>query len=178
MLYRKPKRGPVSDSDGATGAHRPSGLAPWSMAVDCTPVAWRKIQPSRGSRGIASLGCLPHWGREGFILAISTLLKNSRKFPMKIELFSMIRDFFEHSSTYDYCPAEESAPRRISNKQFKKTCPPCLGEALRRGSIVYITIFMVFGANTLFMPVSQSQIFFISSTRKPVGSSVVSDDMN
>ena len=72
----------------------------------------------------------------------------------------MIRDFFEHSSTYDYCPAEESAPRRISNKQFKKTCPPCLGEALRRGSIVYITIFMVFGANTLFMPVSSEPNFF------------------
>jgi hypothetical protein len=28
---------------------------------------------------------------------------------------------------------------------------------LRQGSIVYITIFMVFGANTLFMPVLQSQ---------------------
>ena len=38
---------------------------------------------------------------------------------------------------------EGSPPRRISNKQFKKTpAPPCLGEALRRGSIVYITIFM------------------------------------
>jgi hypothetical protein len=23
------------------------------------------------------------------------------------------------------------------------TCPPCLGEAMRRGSIVYITIFML-----------------------------------
>ena len=39
---------------------------------------------------------------------------------------------------------EGSPPRRISNKTIQKNpCPPCLGEALRRGSIVYITIFMV-----------------------------------
>jgi len=39
---------------------------------------------------------------------------------------------------------EGSPPRRISNKTIqKKPCPPCLGEALMRGSIVYITIFMV-----------------------------------
>ncbi len=39
---------------------------------------------------------------------------------------------------------EGSPPRRISTKQFKKTPgPPCLGEALRRGFIMYITIFMV-----------------------------------
>jgi hypothetical protein len=35
-------------------------------------------------------------------------------------------------------------PRRIGAKIEKKTtCPPCLGEALRRGCIVYSTIFMV-----------------------------------
>ena len=49
---------------------------------------------------------------------------------------------------------EGSPPRRISNKQLKKIpAPPCLGEALRRGSIVNITIFMDSGVNTLFMPV-------------------------
>ena len=63
---------------------------------------------------------------------------------------------------------EGSPPRRISNKQFKKKpCPPCLGEALRRDSIVYITIFMGSGANTLFMPVSTEQGKTDIRKRKP-----------
>jgi hypothetical protein len=73
----------------------------------------------------------------------------------------MIRDFFKHSSLYDDCrrPTKGRPLGGSVTNNSKITCPPCLGEALRRGSIVYITIFMVFGANTLFMPVSPDQFF-------------------
>jgi hypothetical protein len=48
-----------------------------------------------GSRGLALLGCLPLWGKEGVTLAISTpAKKNSKGFPMKIELFSNDTRFF------------------------------------------------------------------------------------
>jgi hypothetical protein len=63
----------------------------------------------------------------------------------------MIRDFFKHSSIYD----DYRRPRRVAPAADqlqtiqKKPCPPCLGEALRRGSIVYITIFMVRGVNPI-----------------------------
>jgi hypothetical protein len=39
--------------------------------------------------------------------------------------------------------SEGSPPRGSVTNNSKNPCPPCLGEALRRGSIVYITIFMV-----------------------------------
>ena len=63
----------------------------------------------------------------------------------------MIRDFFKPSSIYDDCRRPRRvAPRRISNNNSKKTPdPPCLGEALRRGSIVYITIFNGLGVNLI-----------------------------
>ena len=51
----------------------------------------------------------------------------------------MIRDFFKHYSMYDDCRRPSSGS---VTKRFKKPCPPCLGEALRRGSIVYNMIFM------------------------------------
>ena len=77
----------------------------------------------------------------------------------------MIRDFFNTPPfTMISAAPEGSPPRRISNKTIQKNpCPPCLGEALRRGSIVYITIFMVLGVNPidscLFLP-SQKTISF------------------
>ena len=88
--------------------------------------------------------CLPYWGRKGVTLAISTPIKKLGGFPMKIELSSDdTRFFYNPSFTMIAAAPEGSPPRRISNKQFKKNpCPPCLKEALRRGSIV-ITIFMV-----------------------------------
>ncbi len=56
----------------------------------------------------------------------------------------MIRDFYSQSSIYDDCrrPRRVAPAAEVTNNS-KKPCPPCLGEALRRGSIVYITIFMV-----------------------------------
>ena len=78
MLVIKPERGPISDSDGTTGAHRLSGLAQWSMAVDLTRQRKRKTQPLMGVKGACPSGCLPHWGREGVTLAISTQTQKSR----------------------------------------------------------------------------------------------------
>ena len=66
----------------------------------------------------------------------------------------MIRDFlFLH---YDKLPPPPKGRPRGGSVTYnsKNPFPPCLGEALRRGSIVYITIFMVWVRNTLFMPVS------------------------
>ena len=65
------------------------------------------------------------------------------------------------------------APRRIIVGKYickHRTAPPCPGEALRRGILLKLhglMIFMVFGANTLFMPVFPEQIFpgiFIPAT--------------
>ena len=89
MFFRKPKWGPVLDSDGATGAHRLVGARP--VEHGCGLYFGRlgeKSNRSRGSRGPALLGCLPHWGREGVTLAISTpALK-------KLEGFSTEPNFF------------------------------------------------------------------------------------
>jgi hypothetical protein len=63
---------------------------------------------------------------------------------MKIELSGMIRDFFSHSSLYDdrRRPANGRPLGGSVTNNSKKPCPPWLGEALRQGSIEYITIFM------------------------------------
>ena len=55
-----------------------SGFAPRDMAVDRLRQCKRKIQRLRESRGLALLGCLPHWGREGVTLAISTPAQKTR----------------------------------------------------------------------------------------------------
>ena len=59
-----------------------SGFAPWSMAVDRTSAALKKNPAAHGgSRGLAPLGCLPHWGREGVTLGIvHASSKNARGF--------------------------------------------------------------------------------------------------
>ena len=74
----------------------------------------------------------------------------------------MIRDFYSQSSIYDHCRRlRRVAPQRSVTKQFKKNpCPPCLGEALMRGSIVYITIFMVWSEPPRFIPVSTELNFY------------------
>ena len=117
-----------------------------------------------GVKGASPLGCLPHWGRVGVTLAISTPAQKTRKgLPMKIELFSYERDFFEPSSIYDDC----RRPRRVAPAADqlqtiqKNPCPPCLREALRRGSIVYITIFKVWVRTLCSCLFLQSQIFII-----------------
>ncbi len=80
MLVRKPKEGPVSDSDGATGAHRLVGARPVEHGCGSRQLK-RKIQPLLGVKGACPLGCLPLWGREGVTLAISTpAQKNARGF--------------------------------------------------------------------------------------------------
>jgi hypothetical protein len=64
-----------------------------------------------GSGGLAPLGCLPLWGREGVTLAISIpAKKNSKGFPLKINYSVMIRDFYSQSSMYDDC----RRPRRVA----------------------------------------------------------------
>jgi len=61
-----------------------SGLAPWSMTADRIPRLGEYLIEERGSRGLAPLGCLPLWGREGVTLAIrygSTKSKTSACIP-------------------------------------------------------------------------------------------------
>ena len=58
--------------DGATGARGLPTLAPWSIVVHAND---KKILIGyRGSRGLAPLGCLPLWGREGATIAIHQTL--------------------------------------------------------------------------------------------------------
>ena len=72
MLFRKLKRGDqYRIAMGPRALTALSGLAPWSMAVDLRQRG-EKSNRSWGSRGLAPLGCFPHWGREGVTLAIST----------------------------------------------------------------------------------------------------------
>jgi hypothetical protein len=158
MLFRKLKEGPVSDSDGATGAHRLVGARPVEHGCGSYFGSVKKNPTAHGGQGGPAPSCCLPTGGERVTLAISTPDQKTRKgFPMKIEIFSYDTRFFLNTPPFTMIAAapEGSPPRRISNKQFKKNpCPPCLGEALRRCSIVYITIFMVFCANTLSMPVS------------------------
>jgi hypothetical protein len=65
MLYRKPKEGTESVAMGPRVLTASSGLAPWSMAVDRTPSAWRKIQPLMGVKGACPLGLPPPLGERG-----------------------------------------------------------------------------------------------------------------
>ena len=53
-----------------------SGLARWSMATSAT---FEKNGTALGGQGASPLGCLPHWGREGVTLAISTPAQKTRK---------------------------------------------------------------------------------------------------
>jgi len=71
MFFRKPGRGPVSDSDGVMGAHRLVGARP--VEHGCGSYFGSVKEKSNhpwGSRGPAPSCCLPHWGREGVTLAI------------------------------------------------------------------------------------------------------------
>jgi hypothetical protein len=80
MLVRKPKDGTVSDSDGVTGARRHIGALLWNMPVDRTSEAVEKNPTAPGGQGgLPPLGCLPHWGREGVTLVISTPYKKTRR---------------------------------------------------------------------------------------------------
>ena len=80
-----------------------SGLAPWSMAVDRTSAVWRKIQPLMGSRGLAPSCCLPHWGREGVTLTISTPTQKTRGDFYRTDFFGNLKaglrilQFFHYS---------------------------------------------------------------------------------
>ena len=72
-----------------------SGLAPWSMAVDRTSAARRKIQPLNRGQGGLPLMLPPPLGERGVTLAISMPSQKTRKgFPMKIELFGYDTRFF------------------------------------------------------------------------------------
>ena len=74
MLFRKRKEGTGNRiAMGPRALTTSSGLAPWSMAVGSYFGSVKeKFNRSWESRGLAPLGCLPHWGREGVTFAIST----------------------------------------------------------------------------------------------------------
>ena len=83
MLFRKTKRGPVSDNDGATGAQRLVGARP--VEHGCGSYFGSVEQKSNRSiganGGLPPLVCLPLWGREEVTLAIfMPTQKNKRGF--------------------------------------------------------------------------------------------------
>ena len=79
MLLENQRGDPVSDSDGTTGAHRLVGARPVEHGCGSSFGSVKeKSNRSWGSRGLAPLGCLPHWGREGVTLAISTPAQKTR----------------------------------------------------------------------------------------------------
>ena len=72
------KNEPVSDSDGVTGAHRLVGARPMEYGCGSYFGSAERSNRSWGSRGLAPSCCLPHWGREGVTLAISTPAQKTR----------------------------------------------------------------------------------------------------
>ena len=96
MLVRKPRREPVSDSDGATGAHRLVGARPVEHGCRSSFGRVEKNPIAHGGQGGLPLMLLPPMGeRGGHPRNFHTISKNSRGFPMKIELFSYDMRFFK-----------------------------------------------------------------------------------
>ena len=80
MLCRKLKEGTGIGSDGATGAHRLIGVRPVEHGCgSCFGCVREKSIRSLGSRGLALLGCLPFWGREGVTLVFSMPAQKTRR---------------------------------------------------------------------------------------------------
>jgi hypothetical protein len=80
MLFRKQKEGTgigFRKGHGRSPLHRGSPRGVWLRIV--LRQRKRKIQPLMGVRGLAPLDCLPHWGREGVTLAISTRAQKTRR---------------------------------------------------------------------------------------------------
>ena len=88
-----------------------SGLAPWSMAVDRRQHG-EKSNHSWGSRGLAPLGCLPHWGREGVTLAISTPSQKTRR------RFLQSRKIISHTESSEYSGVDDTLKEREKEKRF------------------------------------------------------------
>ena len=58
-----------------------------------------------GSRGLVPLGCLPHWGREGVTLAISTQVKKTRKGFLQSQFFTIFLSRYKNrESLFIYVP--------------------------------------------------------------------------
>ena len=80
---------------------------------------------------------------------------------MKIKLFSELYEIFLNTPPFTMIAAapEGSPPRRIRNKQFKKTLPAVPRRGPEAGFHRIHYDFHGLGANTLFMPVSTEQKF-------------------
>ena len=83
MLVRKLKEGPVSDSDGATGAHRLVGARPVEHGCgSCFGSVKEKSNRSIGVKGACPLGLPPPLGeRGGHPRNFHAISKNPRGFP-------------------------------------------------------------------------------------------------
>ena len=93
MLVKKPKRGPVSDSDGAMGAHRLVGALPrgawlWISA------AWRKIQPLLGVEGVTLAISTPAQKTRGDF-CIAKKLKKLSALPCLGEALRRVPSYFD-----------------------------------------------------------------------------------
>jgi len=101
------------------------GIGPVLQYRSSSGRSWRSTCP-----GVIALGSHRGWGETPF-LSISC----SWAFPMKIELFSYDTRFFftRHHLRWLPPPRKRSPPRRISNKQFKKTLPVVPRRGLKAG---------------------------------------------
>ncbi len=81
MFFRKPKRGPVSDSDGAKGAHRLVGARPVEHGCGSYFGSLEKNPTAHGGQGACPLGLPPPLGeRGGHPRNFHASSKNSRGF--------------------------------------------------------------------------------------------------
>ena len=87
MLVRKPKKGPVSDSDRPRALTASSGLAPWSMVWIVLRQRKRKIRPLPGVKGLAHWAASPFGGERG----------SPSQFPRQLNKLG--RDFYRAQKT-------------------------------------------------------------------------------
>ncbi len=98
MLFREPKRGSVSDSDEATGAHRLIGARP--VEHGCGKYfgsVKEKSNRSWGSRGLAPLGASPFGGERGSPSQFPRQLKKLRRNFYRASKISFAFIHFSHT---------------------------------------------------------------------------------
>jgi hypothetical protein len=137
MLFLKAEEGPVSDSDGATGAHRLVGFAPWRWLWIVLRQCRRKIRPLMGvKRACPPHAASPSGGERGSPSHFSRQLKKTRG------------DFYraKKNDKSEKCEGPDSN-RRTPARQGPK---PCAFNQAWQPSHQYSWVF-VFFSNAIFL---------------------------